>query len=128
MVYTPYVNNKPDIADAGQDVIDDSRENLEALRDAIMMGKIFDWDMTVTAGGGSASEPDEIAWRYQGTGDLEVRATITWGTAGGSDGNPVTIVYAFTGNRTAGTPTYDTIGTLTNTYDVNGEITSNSWT
>jgi len=128
MPYVPFVDNKPDIADAGQDVIDDIRENLEALRDSIAMGVMPNWDMDVTNGSGTAEEPQFIAWRNNdGAGDLEVRAEITWGTSGGSDGNPVTIDYDFTGDRTMGTPTYFQIAIRTISYDGNGNVTKEDW-
>lgn len=121
MAYVLYANDKPDISNPGQDVIDDIRENIEALRDGIIMGKMPDWDLTTTIGGGSATEPDSIEWRYQGTGDLALRATVTW-----TSGNPTLIVYAFTTDRTQGTPTYDTILTQTLNY-TSGNLTSTTW-
>lgn len=122
MAYTSFVDNKPDITDAGQDVIDDTRENIMALRDAIASGRLEDWDMTTS--GGTAEEPGVLQWRDgQGSGTDRVRATITWGTSGGADGNPTVIVYAFSINGS----TWDTIGTLTITYDANGNVTASAW-
>ena len=129
MAYLPFVDNKPIVTDAGQDVVDDTRENLEALRDAVIMGTMPDWKMDVTIGTGTASEPQFIAWRNgNGSGDLEVRAEITWGTSGGPDGNPVTIDYDFTGDRTQGTPTYVQINIKSISYDGNGNVESEVWT
>lgn len=127
MAYTKYQVNVPDITDSGQDVIDDARENLEALRDAVVAGIFPDWDMSVTAGTGSASEPQRIEWRKDGTGVLAIRAEITWGTSGGSDGNPTSVEYEFTGNRTASSPTWETMGTVSYTYDSDGNVTASSW-
>ena len=124
MAYVPFVDNKPVISDDGDDVIDDIRENLMAARDGIVMGKMLDWDMAVTIGGGSAAEPASIEWRDgQGAGTDRIRATITWGTSGGADGNPTSIIWAFSVNGSV----YDTIGTETITYDVDSNITADTW-
>ncbi len=124
MAYIDFVDDKPIISDDGDVVIDSTRENLMAVRDGVVMGKFLDWDMTPTVGGGSAAEPDSIEWRSgQGAGTDRVRATITWGTSGGADGNPTSIIWAFSVNGTV----YDTMGTETITYDVNANITGTSW-
>ncbi len=124
MAYTPFVDDKPVISDDGDVVIDDTRQNLMAVRDAAVMGKFEDWDMIPTIGGGSAEEPDSIEWRSgQGSGTDRVRATITWGTSGGADGNPTSIVWEFSVDGAV----YDAIGTETITYDVNSNITGVTW-
>ena len=124
MAYVDFVDDKPVISDDGDVVINNTRENLMAVRDGVVMGKFLDWNMTPTVGGGSAEEPDSIEWRSgQGSGTDRVRATITWGTSGGADGNPTTIVWAFSVNGSV----YDTMGTQTITYDVNANITWITW-
>ena len=128
MPYTHYTDSKPAITDSGQDVVDDTRENLEALRDAVIAGRIPKWNMTVTNGsGGTALEPKNLEWRKGSSGNLALRATITWGTSGGSNGNPTTIVYHATGNRSNASPTWDSIGTLTMTYDTSGNARTGVW-
>lgn len=124
MAYVPFVDDKPVISDDGDVVINNIRENLMASRDAIVMGKFEDWNMTPTVGGGSAEEPDSIEWRAgAGAGTDRVRATITWGTSGGADGNPTSIVWAFSVDGAV----YDTIGTETITYDVDANVTGTTW-
>ena len=124
MAYIDFVDNKPVISDDGDDVINDTRQNLMAVRDGVVMGKFLDWNMTVTVGGGSAEEPDSIEWRDgQGSGTDRLRATITWGSAGGADGNPTVILWEFSVNGSV----YDTLGTETITYDANSNITGKTW-
>jgi hypothetical protein len=119
MVYVPFVSDTPDITDTGAVVINNTRENLMALRDAIVAGALVDWDMAAT--GGTAEEPTQILYSK---GTERVRLTVTWGTTGGEDGNPKTIVYAYDGD---GGASYDTIGTWTGTYDASGNLTAETW-
>lgn len=111
MVYTKFNNGKPDIADNGATVIDNTRDNLEALRDAIVAGALVDWNMDINVGAGSAAEPDEIIYK---NGTQWIRLDITWGTSGGADGSPTVIVYDYSANSGV---LYETIGTATMTYD-----------
>jgi len=119
MVYVKFTPDKPDIADTGAEVIDDSRNNLMALRDAIVGGALVDWAMAAT--GGTAAEPTQILYSK---GTERVRLTITWGTTGGEDGNPTDVVYAYSANSGG---LYDTIGTWSGTYDGSGNLTAESW-
>lgn len=119
MAYTKFANNKPDIADDGTAVVDNTRDNLEALRDNIVTGVMPDWPLdTVT---GPSDEPTELIWK---NGVLWLRAQITWGSAGGADGNPTSITYSFSGNSGGA---YDTIATLTLSYNTGGDCTGSSW-
>ncbi len=120
MGYVKFLSDKPDIADNGDIVINNTRENLMAARDAIVAGAMVDWDMAAT--GGTAAEPTQILYSK---GTERVRLTITWGTTGGEDGNPKTVVYAYDGD---GGASYDTIGTWTGTYDGSGNLTAETWT
>lgn len=119
MAYTPFVKNKPDIADTGGTVIDNTRINLMALRDAVVTGRLVGWAMSTS--GGSADRPAVMSWAK---GTEIIRATVTWGTSGGSKYNPTVIAYDYSSDT--GT-TYVAIGTLTLTYDVNGNMTSSAW-
>ena len=121
MAYTDFVKDTPDIADTGAVVINNSRENLMALRDGLVCGALNTWNMDITVGGGSAAEPDEIIYK---SGVEWLRLDITWGTAGGDDGNPTVIVYAYSANSGG---LYDTIGTATMTYDSSGNMTDITW-
>lgn len=122
MVYTKFTPDTPVITDTGAEVIDDTRFNLMALRDAIVAGALVDWDMTATGGPADGSEPTQIMYD---TGTEWIRATITWGTTGGEDGNPKTVVYAYsTDNFVASN---EAIGTWTGTYNSDGYLTSSVW-
>lgn len=111
MVYTAFVPDKPVIADDGDIVINNTRQNLMALRDGIVAGALKDWDMTKTG----TTEPTEILYSK---GTERVRLTITW-----TSGNPTTIVYAYSSNSGG---LYDTIGTLTLAY-TSGDLVSETW-
>ena len=125
MVYTPFVSDKPVIADDGDVVINNTRQNLMALRDSVVAGVLVGWNMSQVIGGGSAEEPDEV-WYSNNSNTEAIRLDITWGTTGGEDGNPTVIVYYYTADDTP-TITWDTIGTLTNTYNANGTLTASTW-
>jgi hypothetical protein len=121
MVYVPFVSDKPVIADNGDVVINNTRQNLMALRDGLVAGALVGWDLTVTVGGGTAEEPDEIIYK---NGTEWIRLDLTWGTTGGDDGQVTVCVYAYSANSGG---LYDTIGTLTNTYNGNGTLTASVW-
>lgn len=126
MVYTKFTPDKPVITDNGATVIDNTRNNLMALRDGIVAGALADWWFTPS--GGTAAEPAIIYYEKTRTGTREcVRLTITWGTTGGEDGSPTTIVYAYAPDWNGATGTFDTIGTATISYDANGNMTDLQW-
>jgi hypothetical protein len=122
MVYVPFVSDKPVIADDGDVVINNTRENLMALRDAVVAGALVDWDMSIS--GGTDEEPTNIL--YSNNGNTEaIKLIITWGTSGGEDGNPTVIVYHYSTNDFGGSD--ETIGTWTGTYNSNGTLTAAVW-
>ena len=125
MVYVQFVSDKPVIADDGDVVINNTRENLMALRDSIVAGALKGWDMSLVTGGGTDEEPDEI-WYSNNTNTEAIRLSPTWGTTGGEDGNATVILYEYTADDTP-TITWETIGTLTNTYNANGTLTASAW-
>lgn len=119
MAYTPFVPDKPVITDTGGDVVDATRENLMALRDAIVAGVLAGFNFS--ASGGTAAYPTTMLYSK---GVERIRATVTWGSSGGALNNPQVVVYAYSANSGG---LYDTIGTLTMTYDVDGNLTSSTW-
>jgi len=124
MVYVAFISDKPVIADDGDVVITNTRENLMALRDAVVAGALKGWDMSQVVGGGDTDEPDEI-W-YSNNGNTEaIKLDITWGTAGGEDGNPTVIVYSYSTDDFGASD--EPIGTLTMTYNSNGTMTVSTW-
>jgi hypothetical protein len=119
MAYTSFAEDKPVINENGDVVINYTRTNLMALRDAIVMGALKSWNLSVS--GGTVSEPAIIYWTRS---TEKIRATITWGTSGGSDGQPSVVVYAYSSNSGS---SWDTIGTLTFSYESGGSMTSSVW-
>jgi len=119
MAYTQFADNKPVATDTGPDVVDDMRNNLMAIRDMVVMGAMPGW--TMTPSGGTASQPTTITWSK---GTERIKAVLTWGTTGGADGNVTVAVYSYSSDSGG---TYDTIGTETMTYDVDGNITKIEW-
>ncbi len=125
MAYEWFDVNKPDIADAGSSVVDEARETVMALRDAVIMGHIASWDLTIVEGGGDAEEPDELKYSDGTGGTTEwIKAVLTWGTTGGEDGNITVEVWSYSADNES---SYDTIGTRTITYDGSGNVTAEAW-
>ena len=124
MVYVKFVPDKPNIADNGATVIDNTRENLMALRDAVVAGALVNWEMSQLVGGGSTDEPAQILYSDNATTQA-IRLDITWGTTGGADGNPTTIVYRYSTDDFA--TSNELIGTQTLSYNSNGTLTSTTW-
>lgn len=122
MVYVPFVPDTPDITDTGAIVINNTRENLMALRDAVVAGALKGWNMAAT--GGTAEEPTQILYSDNATTEA-IKLTITWGTTGGEDGNPKTIVYAYSADDFGASN--EAIGTWTGTYGSGGNLTAETW-
>ena len=114
MAYTQFADSKPVASDNGLTVIDDTRNNLMAMRDNLITGAAAGWSYTPS--GGSATEPAVMTYAK---GTERLRATITW-----TSGNPTQIVYAYSSNSGS---TYDTIGTKSITYDADSNVTGASW-
>lgn len=121
MAYVPFVDDKPVSSDNGNDTIDDARENLMALRDAVIIGALAGWNYSKTDGTGSAEQPQYIIYK---NGTNWIRATLTWGSSGGSDGNVTVALWEYSSNSGTG---YDTIGTETIAYDTASNVTSTTW-
>src|SRR6266511_1499841 len=115
MAYTQFDATKPDGAtQAGSAFSTSTNANDKALRDAILSGAMHGFVFSVS--GGTAAEPATLFWK---NGTTWLRATITWGTTGGEDGQMKTIVWDLSIN--SGTD-YTTapggaIDTQTLTYD-----------
>ena len=120
MPYTQFDEDGPDgTTGDGSTVITTITENDLALRDAVVAGVMPGWDMTPS--GGTADEPATITWDK---GTERVKEDITWGSSGGADGNPTQIILSYSSNSGGA---YDTMGTQTISYDVNGNVTSITW-
>jgi hypothetical protein len=120
MPYVLYDKTKPAGSSNGTLTLQEVRNNLLAIRDAaIMGGGFYGWNMA--ASGGTAQQPATLTYS---SGTERVRATLTWGTTGGSAGSVTVAAYAYSSN--SGTD-YDAIGTKAITYDASGNVTATSW-
>jgi hypothetical protein len=89
-----------------------AQTNTSTILDALW--ELDDWDETPS--GGTADQPALLTYAKD---DREVTATLTWGAAGGEDGNITEVVFA--ANDT------DRTRTLTIAYDADGYVTSKTW-
>ena len=120
-MYTLYDPTKPDPAtQAGTAFGQSARDNLNALRDAAILGGGFP-GFNLAASGGTPEKPTQLLYSK---GTERVRATLTWGTVGGEAGNVTVAVYAYAPDAA----TYSTIGTKTITDDANANVTATTWT
>ena len=120
MAYSGLDLTKPDGATQnGTQVLQSVRDNQRALRDMIVSGFAAGWAMTPS--GGTA---DQRAQVIKSNGTERLRAALTWGTTGGEANNVTQAVYAYSSNSGG---SYDTIGTLSITYDTSGYVTGTTW-
>ncbi len=91
-----------------------ARDNLNALRDACVMGGGF-FGFALTAGT-PAAEPTTLTYKK---GTEWIRASLTW-----TSGNVTQAVYEYSANSGG---VYSTIGTKTITFDGSGNVTNTSW-
>ena len=80
MAYTHYVDTTPLLSQDGDDAVDSMRNNMLALRDAVIAGAMVKWDATVTIGygyGGAAGlRRDRAAGRHYRDYNREQQAQI----------------------------------------------------
>ena len=126
MAYDTFQPDKPDGADSGPTVIDDTRKNLRAIRDAAMMGTMPEWAMEPQNSDGSTppSDPAQPEVLMYSRSTERLKLSITWGSSGGNDGNPTQIAYEYSADSGS---TWESIGTETITYDSAGNVTGTSW-
>lgn len=120
MAYTHFDDDDPVGTSTGPSVVATIEANLQALRDMIAaLGGMPRWQMSVTAGTGSAAYPQ---YRYQTSttdSNKKIRAEYTYSS------NKVTaIAYDYTENNWTNT---HRIGTRTITYDGSNNVTGTSW-
>jgi len=116
-------DGKPVGTDTGPTVVGDVHDNLQALRDAVVLGAMEDWDCTRTFDG---TYTDEVATETYDKSTERVQAVYTWELSSGVR-RVSQIVYKY--SSTSGAD-YDTIGTWTPTYAGASDhrITSETWT
>jgi hypothetical protein len=134
MTYTVFDQTAPEPTQGGAEVLTSTRENLIAVRDAIIADGFFPgWDMETQDSDGSAppttpEQPDQVVFFK----DSElIKLSLTWGTAGGEEGNVTQIVAEYSADAGAlfepmGATGYPN-GTLTISYDANGVPLSHTW-
>lgn len=119
MAYTAFNEANPTGSGDGATTITQIKANFAAIRDMVVMGSLPGWNMS--ASGDTTDQPDVLLFTK---GVERIRATLTWGTVGGADGNVQVAVYAYSGNSGS---SYDTIGTETITYDASANVTATTW-
>ena len=118
MAYNPFDDSKPTPADNGTVAFDETRYNLHAMRDAVVLGVMPGWNMTPS--GGTNEQPAELEYS---NGSEWLKAALTWGSSGGADGNVTQAVYTHSTDDII----YDTIATLTINYNSDGTVQSTVW-
>lgn len=117
MAYTQHNPTTPAPTQNGTEFATSTRRNLNALRDACIMGGGFPgFALTVTNGTGTAAQPQYLTYKK---GTEWIRATLTW-----VSGNVTVGLYEYSSN--SGT-LYEAIGTKTITYDGSSNVTATTW-
>lgn len=117
MAYTEFDRTVPVITDTRQEVVDDSRYNLNALFDALLIGDFPGYNYTLATEDGDGN-PTNI---YLKNGNDWVRSDIEYNT----DGNAATISCFYSDD---GGSTWVTIGDRHWSYNVSGNAATSSWT
>lgn len=112
MPYTDFDDSKPVATDNGVATVDAIRNNLLAMRDSVIMGFMPGW--SATPSGGTNEQPAQ--WLYS-KGTERLRASITWGTTGGADGNPTQVVWEYSSDSGS---TWDTVSTQSIVWNSDG--------
>lgn len=135
MAYTVFDQAVPDpTTEDGTEVFDSTRENLLAVRDALIATGFFPgWAGEAQNSDGSTpptdpDEPDQLVYRK---GVERIKLVYTWGTVGGSAGNLVEIIASYSANsgvlyEVLGAVGYP-LGKLTNAFDAGGSWLSMAW-
>ncbi|MCU7917062.1 MAG: hypothetical protein KZQ95_01735 [Candidatus Thiodiazotropha sp. (ex Epidulcina cf. delphinae)] len=134
MAYTVFNPATPDpTTENGTVAFDSTRENLLAVRDAIIASGFFPgWSAELQDSDGTpAIDPTKPDQAVYAKGAERIKLSITWGTTGGATDNPEIIVAAYSAN--AGTlyepmgATGYPLGKMTLSYDANGSYLSHAW-
>lgn len=123
MAYTHFNRLTPDASTQSiVQITTSTRQNLAALQDAIIItGAVPQWDAEAQdVGGGTPptdpTKPEQIVYSK----DTErVKAVLTW-----TGDNLTSAVYSYSSNSGVD---YDTIGTMTITYDGSDNYLSHAW-
>lgn len=119
MAFTDFDPAQPDgSVDNGSAALADLRNNQGALRVYLLAGLFYGY--AYAQSGGTAAQPTTITLTK---GTTIVRFTLTWGTTGGETNQPKTALIEVSTNSGS---SWDSVGTITNTYDAGGELTATS--
>lgn len=102
----------------GAQVLQSVRDNCRVSRDMAVCGIGFGWNYE------SSTETTKPVTEYFKKGAEWIKIDITWGTTGGALNQKTVIVFKYSANSGGA---YDTIGTLTNTYNTAGRVTGYTW-
>lgn len=121
MAYPTFDATKPTwVGQTGVELAQNVRDNVQAIRDACVLGGGFPgWNCTPSGG----TAPEYAVLTYA-NGVERVKVELTWGTTGGEDGNPTVAAYSYSADSGS---TYSAIGTKTITYDADGYVTATNW-
>lgn len=114
MSYPHYQPDKPVMTDTGQQIVDVTRTNLMAMRDAVILGALPGW--AESYGGVDPAHPDYMMWVHA---DEQLRASYTW-----EGDTPTVVTYDYSSD--AGN-TWQTIGTETLEWDSSGTLPTTTW-
>jgi hypothetical protein len=123
MAYTHFDRTSPEPTQTGPEVCASTRENFAALQDAIITtGTVPQWDAEAQDSDGGTppttpETPDQIVYSK---GTERVKVAITWSV----DDLMSSAVFSYSSN--SGTD-YDSMGTITITYDVDDNYLSHAW-
>lgn len=135
MAYQVFDQTLPDPSTQnGLTAFDSTRENLAAVRDAIISTGFFPgWNAEMQNSNGSTppttpEQPDQVVYSK---GTERIKLAFTWGTVGGEAGNVTVVVASYSSNsgglyEPMGTTGYP-LGTLTLSYDAAGNFLSQAW-
>ena len=129
MAYTPLDITKPVVSPGSRlSQIDQTRANFAALRDLLVLtGNVPGFNSVKYIGTGSSSQPQA---RYFKNGSTWIRADLTWGTTGVSDGNLIkTACWISFDAGASWSPMADPDGNyvVTIAYDAEGNPDTTTW-
>jgi hypothetical protein len=120
MAYNKFDEAKPDpTTDNGAAMCNNTRYNLTALRDMVLMGGVEGWNMTTDP----ANETYPNKYIYTNPGVERIELEMSWD--GTEEGRVNSVTYKYYPAETGGTA--DTIGTNTFTYNADGAVTTSTW-
>lgn len=121
MALVAFDNANPSGGQAGTALPASALGNDKALLDAVIFGQMPGWVFSVS--GGTASEPAQMHWRNAAL-NVWFRASITWGTTGGNNGQMTAITWekSINGGVDWTSGTGGSYGSEVLSYDASGNL------